>query len=111
MLATSRHSESVRFADSLHLVTKDVVWNAAGPSKQLKGKKQFRVYAQPSHRFVSCRTELAENLRGMRLLNGSIPPPVATFEFSLPNRTGVGFGVQKEMDSSPEKVRSGRFIH
>jgi len=38
MLATSRHSGSARFADSLHLVTKDVVWNAAGPSKQLKGR-------------------------------------------------------------------------
>ena len=24
---------------------------------------------------------------------------------------GVGFGRQKEMDSSPEKVRSGRFVH
>lgn len=36
MLATSPHSGSARFAASLHLVTKDVVWNAAGPSKQLK---------------------------------------------------------------------------
>jgi len=42
MLATSPHSGSARFVDSLHLVTKDVVWNAAGRSKQLKGSNSTK---------------------------------------------------------------------
>lgn len=82
-----------------------------GMRRDLQSSLDARNSSESSHHFVSCRTELAENLRGMRLLKGSTPPLVATFEFSLPDRTAVGFGVQKEMDSSPEKVRPGRSIH
>jgi|GraSoiStandDraft_24_1057298.scaffolds.fasta_scaffold40310_4 hypothetical protein len=45
MLATSLDSGSARFADSLHLVTKHVVWNAARPSKQLKRRNRQNLRA------------------------------------------------------------------
>jgi hypothetical protein len=51
MPAILPHSGSARFAASLHLVTKHLVWNAAGPSKQLRLPEEYKIYAQASHPF------------------------------------------------------------
>lgn len=98
MLATSPHSGSARFAASLHLVTKDVVWNAAGPSKQLKAG----IAQNLSVGFASTLNGWCNDVFVVMLSTSST---AKAFGSSLRDRTAVGPGIQNGQQPRESALR------